>query len=144
MDSNIGALDTAVIKAAAFDTDALDAPAFSAAAVTKIAADVWVQATRTITGTTTNALNAMSFTADAANKYADHILRRTYANARASADGDAVSFRSLLGAVAKLVNRSRVNGPVLEIYHEDDATLAGSQTLTTDPAAEPITGVDTV
>lgn len=157
MDSNIGALDSAVIKASAFDVDSLDAPAFSAAAVSKIqaglataaavgavAADVWTQTTRTITGTTTNALNAMSFTADAANKYADHLLRRTYANARASANGDTVTFRSLLGAVAKLVNRSRVNGPVLETYHEDDATLAGSQTLTTDANAEPITGVDTV
>lgn len=82
--------------------------------------------------------------AAAANMLADHILRRTYANARASADGDALAFRSLLGAEAKLVNLTQVNGANLEITHEDDATVFGTQAITTTPGANPITKLDTV
>ena len=78
------------------------------------------------------------------NKIADHILRRAFATAAASSDGDAKSFRSLLGAVAKLVNKVAISGTTLSIYEADDSTSLGSQTLTTDAAAEPITGADTV
>ena len=82
----------------------------------------------------------------AANKIADFVLRRTYANARASTDGDAVSFRSLLGGIGKLVNRWNISGATLTVYQEDDTTSTapgGTQTITTDAAADPITGLDT-
>lgn len=78
-----------------------------------------------------------------ANKLADHVLRRTFANARASSDGDAVSFRSLLGAIAKLVNRWRILGTTLTVYAEDDTTSLGTQALTGTAGADPITEVDT-
>ena len=78
------------------------------------------------------------------NAIADHALRRTFANARASADGDAVSFRSLLGAVAKLVNRIYVSGGNLLITQEDDLTTLGTQAITTDAAADPISDLNTV
>jgi len=79
------------------------------------------------------------------NKIADHVLRRAAANARASADGDAVSFRSLLGAVSKLVNKVAPNGANLEVFDETDAgTPVGVQAMTTDAAAEPIISLDTV
>ena len=42
---------------------------------------------------------ASDVVAAVADRIADHVLRRTYANARASSDGDAVNFRSRLGAV---------------------------------------------
>lgn len=77
------------------------------------------------------------------NKIADHVLRRTFANARASSDGDAVSFRSLLGAIAKLVNRWRISGTTLTVYAEDDTTSLGTQALTGTAGADPITEVDT-
>jgi hypothetical protein len=77
------------------------------------------------------------------NSIADHVWRRTLANIRASSDGDAVSFRSGLGALAKLTNKVSVVGTDLIIYSEDDSTTFGTQALTTDAAAEPITGVDT-
>jgi len=80
------------------------------------------------------------------NKIADHVLRRTYANARVSADGDAVSFRSLLGAIGKLVNRWNIVGTTLTVYQEDDATATapgGTQALTGTPGADPITQIDT-
>ncbi len=78
------------------------------------------------------------------NKIADHTLRRTYANARASSDGDAVAFRSTLGAVGKLVNRWEVTGATLKLYQEDDTTFTapgGTQTIT--GAAGAIVGLDT-
>ena len=78
-----------------------------------------------------------------ADKLADHTLRRSWANAAASTDGDAVSLRSLLGAVAKLVNRVGIVGSTLTIYEDNDTTALGTQTLTSDAAAEPITGATT-
>ena len=84
-----------------------------------------------------------SVTAAVANQIADHVLRRAWANAEASSDGDAVSFRSLLGAVAKLVNRVGITGTDLLTYRDDDSTVLGTQALTTDASADPITGIDT-
>ena len=78
------------------------------------------------------------------NKIADHILRRSLATAAASSDGDTVGFRSLLGASRKLVNKVAFSGSNLVIYEEDDATSAGSQAASTDAAAEPVVGLDTV
>jgi len=77
------------------------------------------------------------------NKIADHIVRRTLANARASSDGDAVTFRSLLGAASKLTNRVYETGGNLLITEEDDASTFGTQAITTNPAADPITELDT-
>lgn len=77
------------------------------------------------------------------NAVADHLLRRSLASARASSNGDTVGFRSLLGMVAKQVNRVGVSGANLVTYEEDDATTFGTQAITTDPAAEPITQLDT-
>ena len=81
-----------------------------------------------------------------ANKIADHILRRTYANARASADGDALNFRSLLGAIGKLVNKWSISGATLTVFQEDDLTSTapgGTQTVTGTAGADPITTLDT-
>jgi hypothetical protein len=77
------------------------------------------------------------------NKMADFILRRPLASARASSDGDAVTFRSMLGGMSKLVNRWRISGTTLTVYAEDDSTAAGTQALTGTAGADPITEVDT-
>ena len=76
------------------------------------------------------------------NAVADHVLRRGFASAAASSDGDAKSFRSLLGTVAKAVNKVSVSGATLTVYEADDTTALGTQTLTTG-SGDPITGVDT-
>ena len=81
--------------------------------------------------------------AGTANKVADHTIRRTFANAAASADGDAKTFRSILGAIAKLVNKIVATSDTLTIYEADDTTTLGTQTLTTDAGALPITEIDT-
>lgn len=79
-----------------------------------------------------------------ANKVADHVLRRSWATAAGSTDGDTLAFRSLLGAVAKLVNRVGIVGDMLTVYEDDDTTALGAQTLTSDAGAEPVTGVNTI
>ena len=78
------------------------------------------------------------------NAIADHILRRSSALARASADGDAVAFRSLLGTISKLTNKVGFVGTDLVIREEDDSTVFGTQSATTDAAAELVTDLDTV
>lgn len=81
--------------------------------------------------------------ADTANKMADHTIRRSFASAAASSDGDTKSFRSLLGAVAKLVNRIIAASGTLTVYEADDSTALGTQSITTDSSADPITVLDT-
>ena len=81
--------------------------------------------------------------ATTADKIADHALRRSFSNAADSSDGDAKSFRSLLGAVAKLVNKIAISESTLTVYEDDDSTALGTQTLTTDSNAVPITVADT-
>lgn len=98
--------------------------------------------TVTASGGSANAAT-QDVTAAAANKIADHTLRRTYANARASSDGDTFNFRSLMGAIAKLVNKWSISGTTLTVTHEDDTTSAGTQTLTATAGANPITAIDT-
>lgn len=83
-------------------------------------------------------------TATAARFIADHTLRRSWASAAVSADGDTLSFRSLLGAVAKLVNRVGITGATLSVYQDDDTTVLGTQAVTSDAAADPVTEVNTV
>lgn len=89
------------------------------------------------------AVTVTDMDADTANKAADHTIRRSFANAAASSDGDAKSFRSLLGAIAKLVNKIIAAGSTLTVYEADDTTALGTQTITTTVDAEPITTLDT-
>jgi hypothetical protein len=91
----------------------------------------------------TDAIGSDEVAAAGANKIADHVLRRTFANARTSSDGDSVSFRSLLGGLAKLVNRVAISGATLTAYQENDTTSMGTQAVTTDSGADPITELDT-
>lgn len=77
------------------------------------------------------------------NVIADHIIRRTFQNACDSADGDAKTGRSLLGAIAKLVNKVAATGGTLTVYEDDDSTSLFAQTTTTDAGADPIVTLDT-
>ncbi len=87
---------------------------------------------------------ATDVAAAVANRIADHVLRRNSANARASSYGDALSFRSSLGAVNKLTNKIAASGANLVTHEEDDTTAFGTQAMTTDVDAEPVTALDTV
>lgn len=77
------------------------------------------------------------------NKIADHVIRRAFQNACDSSDGDTKTGRSLLGAIAKLVNKVMSSGGTLTIYEDDDITSLFTQAITTNASADPITELDT-
>lgn len=81
-------------------------------------------------------------TSAAANKVADHVLRRNSANVEGSSDGDTIAGKSLYGAVAKQTHKILVSGGSLITYRSDNSTQLTSQTVTTNSAAAPITGVE--
>ncbi len=112
---------------------------------------IWATPSRTLTqgayDQITNqiwATDSRSLATAGMNAVADHVWRRTYANIRASANGDTLNQRSGLGAQAKLVNQVTVSGSTLQIMHEDDTTVFLSQTIATNSTAAPITSLDTV
>lgn len=89
------------------------------------------------------ALTAASIADSGANRLADHTLRRSYNSARTGSYGDGVDFRSLLGAVAKLVNKiDASDGSSLIIYHEDGSTAFETSTITSSDSADPVTIVE--
>ena len=104
---------------------------------------LWESAPDSAAATCSDAVSAAAVSAAGGAKIADIVLRRTQANVEASSDGDAVSFRSLYGAAAKLVNKVSISGTTLTVTKSDDASSLGTQALTTDGAALPITAADT-
>lgn len=77
------------------------------------------------------------------DRVADHVLRRNFSGAAASTHGDAKTFRSLLGVVAKEVNRVELNGTELSIFEADDETVLGTQTVVSNANPTQIVGIDT-
>lgn len=164
VDSAVGAMTAGIITATVIATDAIDADALAANAVTEIAAGVptaagiadavWDEARAghvgagsfgegvVVNSIATGAITALSIATAAAEKLADIIWRRPYADIRASSFGSAVTFRSPLGMMAKLVNKVAVSAGVFTVYHEDDSTSFGTQNVTT-AAGNPIVSLDT-
>ena len=70
------------------------------------------------------------------NDIADAVLKRDWN----SVTGEAA--RSLLNAARAIRNKHAWVGTTLNVYEEDDSTLAWSGTGTTDAAGLPITGID--
>lgn len=91
----------------------------------------------------TGAISNTSVATSGANMIADHVIRRSFQNACDSSYGDTKTFRSLLGAIAKLVNKVAPNGSNLEIFEDDDSTVLGTQAVTSSASAEVITALDT-
>lgn len=77
------------------------------------------------------------------NAVADYVIRRSFQPMIDSTRGDTKSFRSLAGAIAKLVNKLSRSGSNLLITEDDDTTTLGTQVMTTSGAAEQITDLDT-
>ncbi len=80
-----------------------------------------------------DAINAASLAADAANEIADALLKRDIDQVEASA-----ALHSLGTAVLKSVSRIRNNAGTLEVFRTDGITVHMKQTVTTDPANEPV------
>lgn len=77
-----------------------------------------------------------------ANEIADTVLRRSTANVEVSSSGDALSLKSLYGMIAQGVHNTQVTGTTLSVTKSDDTTVLGTRTVTTDPMAEPIIGIN--
>jgi hypothetical protein len=89
------------------------------------------------------AINAAALSSTAGAKIADISARRTLANIESSSDGDSLSLRSGYGAHCKMVNKVAISGDTLSVYRTNDSTVLGTQAVTTDVNANPITAVDT-
>jgi hypothetical protein len=77
------------------------------------------------------------------NKIADHVSRRTQANVEASSDGDTLGVGSLYGFIQMAQESNTAdNAGKLTVYKTDGTTELAQKTLTTDDAAEPITGIE--
>lgn len=77
-----------------------------------------------------------------APQVADTVLRRSTINVETSITGDPINLKSLYGMVAQGVHNTQVAGATLTVTKSDDATVLGTRTVTTNPNAEPITGID--
>jgi hypothetical protein len=80
------------------------------------------------------------------NEVADHVIKRTFSNAYDSADGDGgaspTDHRSLLGGIARLVNKVSSSGGTMTVTQEDDTTAFWTATVTTSASAEQATSVE--
>ena len=77
------------------------------------------------------------------NTIADYVLKRAFASAEASSDGDggtSPDVQSLLGVIAKQMGRTKNNAGTLQIFESDLTTVWGSQSLTTG-SGDPVTEV---
>lgn len=165
---SVGSVAAAGITAASFDAGAISEPAVASNTITaakiatnaitsakidatfgnEIADAVWDEqrSGHVAAGSFGEGVSVASMLSSVGNMIADHVLRRPYGSARTSSDGDAVSFRSLLGGLGKLVNKWSISGTTLTVYQEDDTTSSapgGTQTLTAAPGADPISAIDT-
>lgn len=80
---------------------------------------------------------AATFASDSFTAIADGVWKRDFS----AITGE--SARSVLNALRKLMNKVNVSGSTLNIYKENDTTIAWSQTITTTSGAAPITTLDT-
>lgn len=88
----------------------------------------------------TDGITAAAVSAAAGAKIADINRRRTQANVEASSDGDTLSLGSMYGVIQQM-QESAVAGGTLTVKKTDGTTTLGTKTLTSDAAAEPITGI---
>lgn len=94
----------------------------------------------TAAGIATDAIGATEIAAAAANKIADHILRRLQTNVEASSDGDTLGLGSLYGLIQQ-GQESAASGTTLTVYKTDGTTSLGTKTLSTNAAADPVDGI---
>lgn len=114
------------------------------ATTAELAAAVWnaLAVDFNSTGTMGEIMNSV-LTENDLTKIADIVLRRTTSNIEGSANGDALSLRSLYGMIAQAVHKTTVSSNTLTVTKSDDSTTLGTRTVTTDSEAEPIIGLDT-
>lgn len=108
-----------------------------------LVSDIWSAATRTLTAfgfSVTVGANGdktgYTLTSAEHNNIADALLKRDWT----AVTGEAA--RSVLNALRFLRNKWSVSGSTLTVTKEDDTTTAWAATVSTDAAADPVTGSD--
>lgn len=140
--TTVNGLATGVVTAAAIATGAIDADAIAADAVTEIQAGLaTASALATVDGIVDLILadtgtDGVVLTSTERNNIADAILSRDWS----AVTGE--TARSVLNALRFLRNKWSISGTTLTVTKEDDATIAWTASLTTDGAADPVTGSD--
>lgn len=99
-------------------------------------ADINGDITGSISGVAAGGIDTTTFTSGALNAIADAVLKRDWSGLTGEAS------RSLLNALRFLRNKWSISGTTLTVTKEDDATSAWTATLSTDAAADPVTGSD--
>lgn len=101
-----------------------------------------------LTFTTSNKVDAtLTLATDvgaaAANRVADHVLRRTQPNVEASSYGDTIAdAASIYGIIQQLQKSNTTANPgYLTVYMVDGTTLLEQLVLTTSSSADPVTGI---
>lgn len=92
-------------------------------------------------GTTKLAVSVNDIIAAAAKALADVIYLRDMSKVETGAD-NGVAGRTGLDALRFIRNKWTASGDTLSVKKEDDSTEAWAATITHDPVAEPITGMD--
>lgn len=95
-----------------------------------------------LNGLAAGVINAAAIATAAANKLADHILRRKQASVEASSDGDAIADAgSMYGFIQQAQKSNTVdNAGFLTVYETDGVTELEQIPLDTDAAADPVVG----
>lgn len=102
----------------------------------------WYTATPVVT-LAAGALTDTAIAISGANRLADTNLRRSQANLELSVYGDSLALKSQYGFVQQAQQSDTTTTPgALTVYRTDGTTVLGTRTITTDPTAEPVTGVD--
>jgi len=121
------------------DGNAVTSPDDFKADVSDVAEDVWSYATRTLTA---NGLTSDSVSSAAANKIADHVMRRSTANIEASSDGDTLNFKSLYGVAAQQTHKSAISAGNWIVYRANGSTTLNTRSVSSSGSASPIVGAD--
>lgn len=92
----------------------------------------------TVVNLAASAIAAASAVTAFYNRIIDIAARRQYTNIRSSSDGETAVRWSLMGAIARLVNRTDFRTQPATIYHEDGSTSFFTETMSTVTSADAV------
>jgi hypothetical protein len=124
--ANVESVSAGAITATAIADGAIDAATFAAGAIDAAAI-------------ATDAIDADALKTDAITEIADGLLNRDMST---GTDSGSPTVRTVRQALRFLRNKWSLSGTTLTVTKEDDSTASWTSTITTDAAANPVTGND--
>lgn len=109
-------------------------------AVGSVTGNVGGNVTGSVGSIATDGIAAASIATAAGQKMADIFFRRTMANVEASSNGETLGLSSLYGLV-QMAQECAVSGTTMTVKKTDGTTTLDTKTITTDAAADPMTGI---